>query len=274
LYAGDSSLASMFVGNMPQKALDVLKTVNDVVRQEQYMDFVVNRRFRTSILCRKGLSLKRSLPGSRILDFHLTSAMKPEAANADAKKDIVFKMANGASFTTHTEIAGQLYLALSESGIKPIAARDLIAGVQKTLKLSDASEIERTLIQHGLQLALRGFIGLHSDSPEFAMSVGKKPKAFAMARHQASMKNCRSVTNVLGTMTATDAASNIIIRNLDGTRTVGDIVDIMAGMAENGEMTISRDNKPTRDPSIIREEIARVVDQVLPKLAKQALLVK
>jgi methyltransferase-like protein/SAM-dependent methyltransferase len=274
LYVGDSSLASMFVGNMPQKALDVLKTVNDVVRQEQYMDFITNRRFRTSILCRKGRPINRSLPGTKILDFYLTSAMKPEAANVNPKKDIVFKTANGASFTTHTEIAGQLYLALSESGIRPVAARDLIAGVQKTLKLGDTGDIERTLIQHGLQLALRGFIGLHSDSPDFTASVSRKPKVFAMARHQAGMKNCRSVTSVLGAMVTTDAASNIIIQNLDGTRTVDDIIDIMAGMAESGKLTISRDNKPTRDQSIIREEIARVVDQILPKLAKQALLVK
>lgn len=273
-YVGDSSLSTMFVGNMPQKALDVLKSVNDVVRQEQYMDFVTNRRFRTSILCKKGRPLNRALTNARILDFYLTSAMKPDAANANPKKDIVFKTANGASFTTHTEIAGQIYLTLSESGAKPIAAKDLITKVQKTLKLNDSKEIERTLVQHGLQLALRGYISLHSDSPEFVTSISKKPKVFAMARHQVTMKNCRSVTSALGSMVTTDATSNIIIQNLDGTRTIDDVIEVMIGMAEAGKITVSRDNKPTQDKAIIHEEISGVVNRILPKLAQQALLVK
>ncbi|HJD62215.1 MAG TPA: class I SAM-dependent methyltransferase [Rickettsia endosymbiont of Degeeriella rufa] len=44
-YLADCNHSTMYLGNMPQKVVEQLKVVNDIVRTEQYMDFITNRRY-------------------------------------------------------------------------------------------------------------------------------------------------------------------------------------------------------------------------------------
>jgi methyltransferase-like protein len=50
--------------------------IKDIVRLEQYLDFLRNRSFRMTLLVKKGVPVQRSLPGSRVKSFWIASDLQ------------------------------------------------------------------------------------------------------------------------------------------------------------------------------------------------------
>ena len=271
-YVGDTNIAAMYVGNMPPKAMETLKVLHDVVSQEQYMDFITNRRFRSSILCKGGQKINRNLKNEQIMNYFLTANPATEVTGSDPKQDIVFKVGRG-NFTTHEAVSGTLFLELRACGAKPVAAGELVERVQKKLGLPDAKPVRDVLVAQGLQLVLRGYLNISSDSPHYVTEVGKKPVAFPLARYEAGMNNCRTVTNVLSSTLPSDLLANLILKNLDGSRTAQDVADILVESVLKGILKMEKSGAPVKDETEIRRDMLKVVAEVLPRLAKHGLLV-
>jgi len=271
-YVGDSNLAWMYVDNMPPKAAETLKAINDIVAQEQYMDFILNRRFRSTILCRADRPLNRNLRREQIMDYFLTINPAMEISGDDPKKDITFKIGPN-SFTTHEETTGTLFLELAACGNRAIAATDLVARVQKKLNLPSPDPVREVLMSHGLPLVLKGYVLLRSDSPDFAAEVSDKPVAFPLARMEASMPGRNSVTNVLGHSLPSDIVGSAVLKNLDGTKTRDDIAGILTALVKNGTLKMERNGAPITDEEEIRRNAGVIFDDLLPRMARSAVLV-
>ena len=71
-YLSDCSLASMYLGNMKQSVAEKLQGINDIVRTEQYMDFITNRRFRSTLLCHAEVKLNRALDNDSAKKFAIS----------------------------------------------------------------------------------------------------------------------------------------------------------------------------------------------------------
>jgi methyltransferase-like protein len=236
------------------------------------MDFVTNRRFRSSILCKSGQKINRGLKNEQIMNYFLTVNPVMEVIGTDAKKDVTFKVNNG-SFTTHDAVSGTLFMELAASKQKPVAAKELVARVQKKLGLADAKQIQAVLVSQGLQLVLRGYLNLHSDSLNFVTEVSEKPVAFPLARHEAGINNCRTVTNVLSNTLPSDVLANTIIKNLDGSKTKQDVLNLLVENIQKGVLKMEKNGAAVKDEKLIRQDMAKVLDEVLQRLAKHALLV-
>lgn len=270
-YVGDTNFATMFVGNMPPKALEKLQVINDVVGQEQYMDFVTNRRFRSSILCKDIKKMNRNLRSEQIMDYYLTLNGSMEPVGLDPNQDIVFKSSN-ASFTTHEKITGTLFLELYAAGQKPVAAGDLVSRVQKKLGLEDARIVREALINFGLPFALKGFVNIYSDSPACVNEVSEKPVAFSLARHEAGRNNA-TVTNVLCCVLPSNEAANILLKNMDGSKTVQNLADILMENVHKGRLTLLNGSEQITDENEIRREISNMMGDALQRFAKNGLLI-
>ena len=273
-YVGDGSLTSMYLGNMPAKVMETLKALDDVVAQEQYMDFITNRRFRSSILCKQGQKIDRNLQGEQIMDYYLSFNPAIQVIGFDPEKDITFKV--GASeFKTHDKIAATLFMELVANGFKPIKAKNLVKNVQKKLKLDKPDSVEASLIANGLKLVLSGFMGLHSDSPDFVTEVSKKPVAYPVARYEAGLNGHynKILTNVFSNSIPTDVTANIIVNNLDGTNTIEDILDVLVESVEKGVLNMQVDGKAVEDKAEIRNILQKLVERVMLTLARNAFLV-
>ena len=110
-YVGDSNIAQMYVDNLPEDAAEKLKAVTDILHQEQYMDFIVNRRFRSSIVCPEAAAVDRNLRPEAIHNFYLSSAIKPDDADLKAETtDTRFRDSSGnVVFTAHTKEVAVLF---------------------------------------------------------------------------------------------------------------------------------------------------------------------
>ncbi len=272
-YVGDSNVNTMFLGNLPAQAARQLQAVDNIVRQEQYMDFISNRRFRMSIVCKNAAKLNRNLQKEQILDFHLTANMTPETANADPRGSITFRSPANVTFTTQGEIPGTLFLELIAAGKKPVRTQDLIGKVQKKLKLPSPDPVRDVLVQYGLELALRGCVALHADSPAFVTKAGERPVVLPFARLQASMPGCTCVTNALHASVPVNGVACIIMAALDGTVTRDELADRMTERVLKGELTVTKDNVILKDRQAVHAEILRNVDDVLKGLAENAILI-
>ncbi len=271
-YVGDAALASMYIGNMPADVMEKLQALNDIVAQEQYMDFITNRRFRTSILCKQDRKINRNLDKDQIMDYHLTFNPNIQVEGTDPNKDISFKIGGG-NFTTHDPIANNLFLELAGCGSIPISADDLVKRVQEKTGEKSDKKIKAVLIANGLQLVLKGYINLHSDTIDFVSKVSKKPIVSPIARYEASLPHTVGLTNLLNFLVPTDMIAKIIVADLDGTNTKEDIAEVLIQAIEKGDVNINRDDTPLKDKAEIKKHVKEVVSVVLGKLAQNALLI-
>jgi methyltransferase-like protein len=269
-YVGDSSLSSMFVGNLPKGAMEALKAVNDVLSQEQYMDFVTNRRFRNSIICKSDKPVQRNLDEGAIFNFHLLPTMQPEDGKTTAPMN--FRSNTGGVFTANDAAAAGLYQELCRAATRPVAAEELIARAKKTMALTDDAPLRQTLKNSGLRLALHGYIHLTSDSSPAAEKAGDKPEVFKWARYQAAQPGCKNVTNMLHTSINSDVASNMVMTLMDGTRTREQITAEMVKKAQDGTLTVRNGETPVTDEAQLITSMRNIVDQLAVKLAQQNLL--
>jgi tRNA1(Val) A37 N6-methylase TrmN6 len=69
-----SMLASNFAGPVDQT---LNRLGRDIIELEQYMDFVRNRLFRQTLLCRRGLRLNRSLGPWSLHNLHVAACLQP-----------------------------------------------------------------------------------------------------------------------------------------------------------------------------------------------------
>src|SRR5262249_46264760 len=78
-----SLLATMYTGNLRPQTAEKLAAIGDIVRQEQYMDFMYNRRFRSTLLCRAAVKLDRRLDSARFEQFYWRSLLVSETPVED-----------------------------------------------------------------------------------------------------------------------------------------------------------------------------------------------
>lgn len=270
-YVGDTALSGMYVGNMPPKAAETLKLLNDVIAQEQYMDFVTNRRFHTTILCKEGLVINRNLKKEQVMDYYLSFNSALKITGSDPAQEISFTV-NAGSFKTNDIVSGTLFLELAACGRKPVLAKELVARVQEKLKRNDFS-VQNALIENGLHLALMGYIDIRSDSSPFVTEISQKPVAFPFARHEARANvNRTSLTNSLCVLVESNIASNLILQNLDGTKTHEDLVSVIVENIRKGVLKMDKDGKPVTDEKEILQSAPAIVNAVLQKMASCSML--
>ena len=271
-YVGDSDIAQMYVDNLPEDAAGKLKAVTDILRQEQYIDFIRNRRFRSSIVCSEAATVNRNLRQEVIHDFYLSSAIKPDEADVKADTaDTRFRdRAGNVVFTAHTKEVAVLFSELSES-LRPIKSADLIDMAARNLDGADRDALRKVVEGFGLQLALKGLIALHAEAGSHVSHVSEMPEASRLARHQAPLHGW--ATNAWHEKIAHDLFTRVLIGYLDGSNSLDDLCQIMSEQVDKGVLGVQLDGKEIADAEQRRLVIRNLTENALDSIAQNALLV-
>ncbi len=271
-YVGDSDIAQMYVENIPEDAAEKLKAVTDILRQEQYMDFIRNRRFRSSIVCSESAALNRNLRQEAIHDFYLSSSIKPDEADIKAEAaDTRFRDRSGnVVFTAHTKEVAVLFSELSESP-RPIKSGDLIDMAARNLDGADRDALRKVVEGFGLKLALKGLISLHAEAGSHVLHVSETPEASRLARYQVSAQGW--ATNARHEKINHDHFTRVLIEYLDGTRSLDDLCQIMYEQVDKGALGVQLDGKDITDAEQRRLVIRQLTENALNSIAQNALLV-
>jgi len=249
-YLAESDFYEMQPFNFPRETQEKLDAFSggDPIRYEQYLDFLKNRRFRKTLLCRKELHIRRTCAGDAVREMYLTSVARPVSGNPDIRssKEEEFRGTKGGALRTGLPLLKAAMVRLGQSWPAPISFQQLLDDIAEYR--DDLSEESTTITcEMMLRCFMAGMVELHALPAPFTTVVSDRPLAFPYARQQA-LNGEASVCNLRHTTIEMDAASLQLLALLDGSRDVAEIHRQLVEMgltAENGraiEVREVRDN--------------------------------
>ncbi|MBN1566680.1 MAG: class I SAM-dependent methyltransferase [Acidobacteria bacterium] len=154
----------------------------DWIESRQYSDFLVMRRFRESLLCRRDIALDRKLVFDRFHDLYVASGVKPAEPEQDGRQQ--FDLPKSGNVTTNNPLAKQILSRLSSLWPQSMRMSDI------SFEGFSPDSIPDLL----MQLHQAGALEFRMHPPKVAPSVSDYPEASALARAQIA-EGHRMVTN-------------------------------------------------------------------------------
>lgn len=278
-YLGETEFATMLANNFPKEVADTLQRVaKDIVRMEQYMDFLRNRSFRQTLLCRRDLTLKRTLQPHDMVPFLVSSPAEPATTvNIQSTQPEQFRIANGTTLTTSApivkaalqhlaeiwprSISFERLLAVARGRVSPVAIRDRETVAAETQALGSA-------ILTGYTVRL---LELHLHEAEFVTKVAERPQASAGAREQA--RRSGRVTNQRHEVVTLDEFSRRVLMLLDGTRDRAALLDEMSRLVSDGTLVVQQEGRQVDEGEPLKAILGDALDRCLSRFAKAAVCV-
>jgi SAM-dependent methyltransferase len=206
-------------GLLPESARAVLQPLEaDVLRREQYLDFLRLRRFRQTLLCREGLALDRPTRPERLRS--LWAASKAVASNTpDGPTGAVeFRGEKGAAAKTVHPLAIAALACLGSAWPRRLAFPDLLREARAaTATAAPADQDAAALADILWHTARCGLVELHACPGRFAPQPGERPEASATARLELR-DGPTAATLDHGVVEIEDEIGRRLVRLLDGSR--------------------------------------------------------
>lgn len=275
-FLGDAMFNEMQPEEYEPAVMTALRELdNDVLAREQYLDFLMCRRFRRTLLCRREVSLDHKIQPDVIANFYAASEAQPTSPKPSVSSNDMeeFRTRKGASIRTNRPLAKAALLHLSQQWPRSISFPDLLTAARR-LAFSEKDENENrvALCEILLRSFAAGITELHVWAPPFVTDVSEHPIASPIARHQ--NRRTKRITTLRHTgLELNDALSRNLLELLDGTRDFAALVEAMAAIVQAGKATLEANEEPVSDPAKIREMIAEELPSALNGLARSAVLV-
>ncbi|NKD55665.1 MULTISPECIES: methyltransferase regulatory domain-containing protein [unclassified Haematospirillum] len=235
-YLGDAMLPSMYVGNLAPNASKVLGEIEDIVRLEQYMDFVTNRRFRSTLLCHDTIALDRTINPEKLSGYSFVSHLAPqETEGKETGSSMTFVGPQTA--TAHSALDIAIFQVLYAERGKPVSLPDLIQKVAGQLRSTDHAAIRRAFLNNLCALVLGGSVSLHTEPGKQTTTISDKPITSKVSRYRATFSN-RVINGYHGLVTLSEV-DRILIQYLDGTQDIESICKHMLERVEKQEINVT-----------------------------------
>jgi methyltransferase-like protein len=250
----------------------------DLIQLEQYMDFVRNRHFRQTLLCKKGIQLERPVVAERVKDMYIASPAKPETPIEDLRshEEVLFRRV-GSTLKTTTPLLKAAMLILAEQWPQSIHFSRLMSAARAKVNPSpsvidpEAARVEEEKLTKPL---LHCYATTHVDISigqfPFSLKVPDLPIAMRLARYQASRG--LPTTNLWHETVHISDIQRRILPLLDGTHDLSSITDRLSVDVSQGNLVVHDKGEPVTDAQRVREILGSLVQDNLLKLARNGLL--
>lgn len=220
-FLAEASLNDMQLRAYPPEVARQLWLLADesVVQKEQYLDFLRNRRFRQTLLCRQEVPLDRLLRREALRGLSLGSAAQPAAERPDVDSPgvvVEFRGRGDSALSTDHPLAKAAMLRLGQVSPRMIGFDELL----RTIGRGGASPDETgPLLDILLAAYTAGVVELSTHAPRFELSPGPRPTASPIARlqleHGAFVASLRHTS-----IHIKDDLARRLLKLMDGTRTL------------------------------------------------------
>ena len=277
-YLAEADISTMLSSGFPKKVAETLKRISPtIIRTEQYMDFLRNRFFRQTLLCKKELALNRNLNGESLNGLLVASAAQPEITAIDLAPGIKqsFRTSGGLIFHTDLPMTKAALTVLSEHWPKAIDQPRLISEVCDRLGWDNTAEKtlkEWQIVQVDLlHCYTLNIVEFNTWQAAISKNVSCRPKASRLAVFQCT--NGQAIVNQRHEPVTLDAFGNELLCALDGSRDHARLREYLMKRMNDGAFILRLDNQPVTDLHLAHEALDQVLTQTLKKLASTALLV-
>ncbi|MBX6313914.1 MAG: class I SAM-dependent methyltransferase [Isosphaeraceae bacterium] len=274
---GDARFDTMIPYQPPAIRANLERLCPDPADRDQYLDFLYNRAFRRTLLCRASVPLAAEPDPMRLSGLRVAGALRPEAAPIDptSREVLSFRGAEpGQNLSTADPWLKTALVLLLEHWPHSIHFPELLDRVGDRLghsgPLSGSEDMARPLATSLLACAAAQMVSLRTCDPPLTRSPGEHPTASPYVRLQA--ETGAHPTNLLHRHVSLSDFDRLVLRLLDGRRDRATLLDELVQAVVSGSFTIQQDGRPLRDEATIRPLLARSIEPSLNRLAHQALL--
>jgi methyltransferase-like protein/cyclopropane fatty-acyl-phospholipid synthase-like methyltransferase len=277
-YLADIPVSSMFIENLPESVSPVLSQIDDIVRANQYMDFIRNQRFRNTLLCLdKNSPINRNIKKNDIKKFHLTFSSDYDSPIPEhvLKNDVNITFKNDMlSYTPEDNISKIALITLIRQNGKPVSFDNLCELVMEQTEIRDKNKISVHIVENTnlMRLMFGGLVTIYSSGGNYTSNIKEKPIVSFIARYQA--ENQIYVTNLRHEIVTLNLFERIIIQYLDGKHTYEDIKKNIIEHIEKGDFQVLDDqNTALKDIDQIEKKCENLCRESINRFSKEALLI-
>ncbi len=276
----EAEVGAMALGRFPQPLAEAA-TALDIVSREQYLDFVMHRMFRQTLLCHEAVAVNHNLPAERLESLWVASpaSCTSQVPNPGSSDPEAFAGPGGLSVNVAHPLSKAALLYMSRVWPKAVAIETLRAEARTMLSApptvaADPDQLARDnqQLNETLRAAFTAdVVQLHARPPAFVCEVSEKPEANRLARWQASVG--RAVTTLRHDSRTFDPMTYFLIAHLDGQHDRGQLVELLVEFIGRNGIVLQREGRTVDDPNQLRALIADELEPNLRNFAAAGLLV-
>ncbi|HEX9784123.1 MAG TPA: methyltransferase regulatory domain-containing protein [Opitutaceae bacterium] len=281
-YLAEAEFHTMLASNYAPPVSETLNRLGrDIIELEQYMDFVRNRMFRQTLLCHRGVKLKRALGPWTLHDLRVAAGFRPKTGNLDIASHEAgeFSDSGRATISSNQPIVKAAFLLLGQHWPKSIPFRELVGLARSHLEAAGPNSpaipagraAEEAVAGAILTCLSKGACELHVHAGAFVTTISERPLACPYSRWQA--RSGPVVTNRRHERVELDNFGRQLLLLLDGEKDPDALVDSLTQLAVAGTLIVLVDEKVTHDREIIRAIMPAQAEAKLLQLGRLALLV-
>lgn len=272
-YVVDAEITKMYIHNYVSIISDKLGGIEDVVRMEQYLDFITNRAFRQTILCHDHRRINRKISMDHLVDYYFKMNLS-SSLDEESDKEAIFYLNNNPedTITTNNPMLKAIFEVLSENN-GYLSFHDVASLSNNKLPEINLSEIESQAKVSLMGLFLKGKIDVRADFIHTTSHEMDAPKVWEYVTAQALYLKQKVVTNLYFESVQLSLFEYYLVRYMDGNNTKEVIISKMLDHFKNGDLISSyRGTKVTSDEKL-RGIISLAYLDALENFLDQALLV-
>jgi methyltransferase-like protein/SAM-dependent methyltransferase len=277
-YLGEADVSVMYTGHMPADVVGALERVaSDLIQMEQYIDFLRNRMFRQTLLCRQSVAIDRELKPADLESLFVSSSLAPSEARADLHSAAPLRFKHegrGVTVTAHNPLLKAALVLLCEAWPARIAFPQLASMARSRVDpqpIVSSTRMENERYELGkvlLKFYVSELIDLHVLPTRSATRPGKRPIASGLARLQA--ESGKSVTTLSHKRRRLDDLEWRLLPCLDGAHDREALLGELVKLLDDKVLALQPEAAPGLDT---RARLSEALEQSLAYLARAELLI-
>lgn len=280
-YLGEADFSTMLSMTFSKEIETTLNRISpDIIKSEQYMDFIRNRQFRQTLLCHGSISLKRKLEATDAASFLMSSSARPLSNTPNLMPDIPisFETNTGLTIETPSPITKAALLSLNKKWPRAVDLSTLQADVTAMLAQhyvqTDAGddEIQGELLKEMLHCYARKVVEFHTWQADYLNDINEYPKVSRLAAYMA--KNSTMTINHRHETVILDPVAHRLISLLNGTKDRSQILAALIQLVTSNDLVVKQGDMPLKDSDQIEQAIEKVMENTLDFFCQLAMLAR
>jgi SAM-dependent methyltransferase len=224
-YVANARASTMAVENQPEEVASLLAQTTSLIQAQQWLDFLNNRRFRTSLLCHTGETVRMDLVNERLVDLYVRTDLVGDP-DLSSEGPVEVEARGGWRAT----LDGRLFKATLDRLHKAAPGATAFRALVESVSDEEAHELAALVAR----LYFARVLHLHSYLPPVATTLAAKPTVSAVTRLLAM--ESEFAPNQWHQSRYFDASDRRIIAQLDGSSEFGEAAPDSPAAALLGEL--------------------------------------
>ncbi len=273
-YLADADFSTMVPANFGAEAAGMLGNISRLA-QEQYLDFLRNRTFRSSLLCQSERRLALAIDPLRLArcDIALEDRLELPAVQLESNEPLVCRTQHDTLTATRPETKAAL-AALNRAWPSALSFEVLVQSTAEMLQragrpVTGPQQHRECLAQDAFTLLTRRLVRIGLDAPRSATADVPLPVATAAARWQGTLTT--GVTNRRHEHLKLSDLGRCVLARLDGRHDRAALGEVLRQAVGRGEFEVRREGELLCE--LDDATVTRIIDHTLADLAQKSLLI-